>query len=575
MSTPATDIDAPVYSDWAWSDDTVAAGQSGARAAALAALSTMQSEPTSLVSYQSRGCVLVIGPLDAAWSAALQLPASMRRVVLAEPGEEPLPDGARESEDPVLVRAPLAGLRGHLGEFIAEAKGAGGETIDLAALYVSPKPRFDLVLDLGRTPALAQVRPPLGYFRVGRDTDALRSALAEIPDLVGEFEKPRFFNYDPAICAHGRSGLRGCTRCLDACSTGAIRSLGDLIEVDPYLCQGDGGCTTVCPSGAISYAYPPPRDLLQALKAMLVAYREAGGQAPRVLLHDAEGGHDLLRAHAAQLPGDVLPLQVEEITAAGLDVWLSAMAYGADRVGLLLGTARADHEASTLALQLRIAESLMTGMGHAPGRIGTVDAASLADWCTPEPAQVGHAPPAGFDTHNDKRATLRLALAHLHRTAPAPQAAVALPAGAPFGEVRVDTAACTLCMGCVSVCPSHALTDGGETPRLDFTEDLCLQCGLCERACPEQAITLAPRFVYDFEVRRQPRVLNEEEPFCCVACGEPFATPSVMEKMAQRLQGHPLWADEATRARMQMCGDCRVKDMMRADIAKFRDTGTT
>jgi len=569
MSTPATDIEAPVYSDWAWSDDAVA------RAAALAALSSMQSEPTSLVSYQSRGCVLVIGPADAAWSAALQLPASMRRVVLAEPGDEPLPDGARDSEDPVLVRAPLAGLRGHLGEFIAEATGAGGETIDLAALYVSPKPRFDLVLDLGRTPALAQVRPPLGYFRVGRDTEALSSAVAELPDLVGEFEKPRFFNYDPAICAHGRSGLRGCTRCLDACSTGAIRSLGDLIEVDPYLCQGDGGCTTVCPSGAISYAYPPPRDLLKALKAMLVAYREAGGQAPRVLLHDAEGGHDLLRARAAELPGDVLPLQVEEVTAAGLDVWLTAIAYGAGGVGLLLGTARAGHEAATLALQLRIAEALLTGMGHAPGRIGTVDAASLADWCAAQPPQGGQAPPAGFDTHNDKRATLRLALSHLHRNAPTPQAAVALPAGAPFGEVRVDTAACTLCMGCVSVCPSHALTDGGDTPRLDFTEDLCLQCGLCERACPEQAITLAPRFVYDFEVRRQPRVLNEEAPFCCVACGEPFATPSVMEKMAQRLQGHPLWADEATRGRMQMCGECRVKDMMRADIAKFRDTGTT
>ena len=79
---------------------------------------------------------------------------------------------------------------------------------------------------------------------------------AEIATCVGEFEKPKFFNYKPSICAHSRSEKIGCTQCIDVCSTRAIRADGDKIFVEPHLCMGCGGCTTVCPSGALTYAYP-------------------------------------------------------------------------------------------------------------------------------------------------------------------------------------------------------------------------------------------------------------------------------------------------------------------------------
>ena len=41
------------------------------------------------------------------------------------------------------------------------------------------------------------------------DPAALQAALEELSGLTGEFEKPGYFRYDAAICAHGRSGLRG------------------------------------------------------------------------------------------------------------------------------------------------------------------------------------------------------------------------------------------------------------------------------------------------------------------------------------------------------------------------------
>ena len=151
-----------------------------------------------------------------------------------------------------------------------------------------------------------------------------------------------------------------------------------------------------------------------------------------------------------------------------------------------------------------------------------------------------------------------------------PKRSIALPAGAPFGEVKVNAAACTLCMSCVSACPTHALQDGRGLPQLHFREWNCVQCGLCERTCPESAIALAARFLYDEEAREKPRVLHEEQPVCCVACGKPFATRSMLETLSRKLEGHWMFQDEASRRRLQMCEDCRVRDMFAAEARRPR-----
>ena len=62
----------------------------------------------------------------------------------------------------------------------------------------------------------------------------------------------------------------------------AIISIGEQVEVNPNLCQGGGICATVCPTGAMEYAYParatPPSACL-----MLRTYLDAGGSDPLVL----------------------------------------------------------------------------------------------------------------------------------------------------------------------------------------------------------------------------------------------------------------------------------------------------
>jgi len=540
-----------------------------ARAAAIASLRLADVTPTSVVEFMSRGHCLVIG----AEADALELVRLVNgRVdcVVAVPGES-APDVDRV-DGTFVVRGGRPVVRGALGDF--DVRLATGSTqLALGAMIAPPLERFDLVVDLATPPLLQQAMLPLGYYAPGPDP-AARATLADVlPEMRGEFEKPKYFNYNPEICAHGRNGKHACTRCIDACPAEAIVSFGEKVQVNPYLCQGGGTCATVCPSGAMTYAYPVAGDLLHALQRLLRDYREAGGASPSLLFHDQASGATLEAGLAAGMSEQVLPVAIEEIGSTGMDVWLACLAYGAEAVVLLTCDSTPPQVIEALQEQLATAQSILAGYGYSQERLRMVNGDQPA-----AALQALAALPAGQARHwatfaaprADKRGTLRLALQHLQAHAPAPKRVTPLAAGAPFGEVRVDAVACTLCMSCVSACPTHALLDGRGLPQLNFREWNCVQCGLCERTCPEDAITLAPRLLNDIEARERPRILHEEQPVCCVSCGKPFATRSLLDKLTRKLDGHWMFQSDEARRRLQMCEDCRVRDMFAEEARRKR-----
>jgi ferredoxin len=169
-----------------------------------------------------------------------------------------------------------------------------------------------------------------------------------------------------------------------------------------------------------------------------------------------------------------------------------------------------------------------------------------------------------------KRDVLRLALRELHRAAPAPTDIVPLPEGAPFGTVELKVEGCTLCLACVSACPTGALTADTERPMLRFTEDACVQCGLCQATCPEKVITLKAQI--DFRAATAaPRVLKEEEPFACIRCNKPFGVKSTIERVSAKLEGkHWMFKGSARRLDViKMCEDCRVSVMAEEDFDPY------
>lgn len=534
-----------------------------ARAAALELLAVKPRTPTSVVTYQAgNSLLLVVDERGDAETVLDMLPADelLVTILVADPGQSRI--DLSELGGYELVHARLMHFEGYLGSFtlrVAEDDVAR----NLARTVGHEREDFDLVLDLRAQPGLEAAVPPPGYY-APRSEEELKEAVQALPGMTGEFDKPKYFNYNPQICAHASSGITGCTRCLDACPTVAIRSLADRIEVDPFLCQGGGICATACPTGAITYQFPRVSDLLENLRRALRRYYDQSGRGPWLLILDDEDGREIAAAVSDGIPENVIPIVVEEVGSVGMDSWLSALCYGAHGISIACTSAPMNEQVrGELSHQIRIANTLLDALGLPTDRIRLLDIAGGGGWWTQLPASSTEpvVPPTGFAAMEEKRTTLRLALDHLYENAPQSPQQAALPPGAPFGEIGVDGKKCTLCMACVSVCPASALHDGVDLPMLQFIENNCVQCGICEQACPEDAIKLNPRYTFDSEKRSRKRTLNEEKPFLCVRCGKPFTTEKMMERIRGKLAGHWMYQDAEQRRRLEMCEDCRVEDL--------------
>jgi len=522
--------------------------------AAMSAVESLTAEATSLVQYSSRGRVAVIGNNEA-MEFATRLGGKLKAQVIlidgaVEPGVPTIPVGNRRLQ-----------IDGYLGNFritLGEENRPNYETATV-----------DLILDMSEKPLLTMPVKPPGYLTTLREEPYLTQAEEQLHALTGTFEKPKYFDYDASICAHGRAGITGCTRCIDACPTDAISSLLEAVEVNPNLCQGGGICATACPSGAIRYVYPNVIDTLRNVRTLLQVYREAGGRNP-VIAFIGEADSEADTWTTDQRPANLLTVVVEELASTGLEIWLSALAYGARKVLMIDAGTMPGRVPEFLQAELATAVSILSGLGYADDLLQSVAPGSVWQQCEIEdPADPvsDTFSAATFAGSPEKRRTALLAIDHLYQHSASAQPVISLPGQSLFGRILVDAGACTLCMSCSSVCPSKAINAGNDIPKLEFHESNCVQCGICASACPENAITLEPRLIADALQRRRAVTLHEETPFCCINCGKAFATQSLIDNMQQKLAGHYMFQSERAKQRLLMCEDCRMVDVLQDEDA--------
>jgi ferredoxin len=607
---------------------------SGPKIAALLALADMpEAEPVPVVNYESQGRLLIVGPGSQTIPWAEKISSVLDVSVLCtEPSDLPL------TRNYPIYTGLVTKLDGYLGNFSVDWDlqnpidpemctrcGACVEVcpenaIDLSfqidlekckshracvtacasigAISFDRSDRmrnaeFDLILDLRSDPKMRMSQTPQGYFAPGKDPLDQALVVNQLLEMVGEFEKPKYFIYNEKVCAHGRNGKVGCNACIDVCSTGAISSIfksgQGSVEVNPNLCMGCGACSTVCPSGAMRYNYPSVPHQGKELKTLATVFQAEAKKlnqsvAPSLLLHTLKAGTQMIdglgrSAHVMSkqyegLPSFVIPYGIEHIASTGLELWLGAMAYGFAEVVLLLSGDEDPSYRAALEGQAQLANAILKAYGF-EDRIQLVMADSAEDLQAVSKAmgtlrQRGAlnsiCTPASFGLSNQKRETLEAVLEHLQKQAktPIPEAGVALPKNALLGGLAIDKDACTLCMSCVSSCPEGALLDNPDEPILSFIEKQCVQCGICAQTCPEHALTLEPR-LQTVEQRKQKVALNQTEAFHCISCGKPFGTAKMVDLMLAKLGAHGAFAGAAM-DRLKMCGDCRVVDMVKKEL---------
>ncbi|WP_170332899.1 4Fe-4S binding protein [Ruegeria arenilitoris] len=533
-----------------WSEE----GQDASpKIAALAAEAMLPQPVTPSVDVVSEGTCCIIGSGDVTFDLAQRLSAVLAVTVLTTDDAEPM------SRDYDVVRGQIKSLSGALGGFrlridnLQQLEPGGRGGFGWSGSRDGAVSRCDIVLDLtGGTPLVTAPDKREGYLRADpRDAVAIAALAFDAAQLVGTFEKPLYVRVEETLCAHSRAEQVGCSNCLDICPTGAITPAGEHVEIDPMICAGCGECAALCPSTAITYEDPPVSALLSRMHILARTYRRAGGQAPRLLVHDGHGAQMIRMAarFGRGLPADVIPLELGVVSGFGHAEMLAGLAHGFARVDVLMSPKT---ERDALERELILAHAI--GGQEGLGLIDEADPDALTELLytqnVPAPLQDAVLP------LGNRRQISRLAAQALNPEAAEP---LTLPENAPYGAIAVDTDACTLCLSCVSLCPSGALIDNPDMPQLNFQEDACLQCGLCRTICPENAITLVPQLNLSDDALSQ-KVLNEEEPFACVECGALFGVKSTVERIMEKLSGtHPRFATTEQARMIQMCDDCRVQ----------------
>ncbi len=422
------------------------------------------------------------------------------------------------------------------------------------------------------------------------DVDAIAY---RVSDLAGDFARPAYVSYDEKVCAGGTAEIEGCGICIGECPYDALSRSGARIRVDESACEGCGGCVSVCPTSALRHREPSAEQVDAQLRALLsLSPGEAtDGRRLAVVFHCGEKGTEALRVAGANrwpIGGNLAPVEVPCLRFVSEALILHSFRLGAAGVALLGCADCPNGERPLLEKRLDFCRATLEAFGLGAGRLALIPvqaspeayflASSIGELGAfleglgpaplpppargPAPAtEAGGGSPEGLGNRELVVEALR---AFLGVTGKEPGRVLG-ETPLSYAQVRVRKEGCTLCAGCVFVCPTHALIM--EEPEsamtsaktLRFNHLKCVACGMCETACPESVVTIERGFSASRAALAYQDLVRDEM-VKCISCGREYINKRALEGILGKLIGLEGVGDTFAGGRqdlLRMCPDCR------------------
>jgi len=364
--------------------------------------------------------------------------------------------------------------------------------------------------------------------------NALSKAL-DIVSNLGEIGKEKYLDLDMERCASGRSELIGCEFCLP-CPYEAITREGAKMVLSEVGCQGCGLCSSLCPM-SVPQLYEYPNHLIYSQIEDLLS----GDSDSKVLLFACSENVETLNAvgrKKIKYPA-VLPLFVPCIDLVSEAHVLSAFELGAEGV-ILWGCENSHLEQieSTVRFARLTLSAFNLGERVLLMNDAQFDAEGFAKTITDfvnelSPSPIKNMKVEKIDFTKPKRDILLELIQSFSLRTKVHPTLVEESTQFPFADVSLNSK-CTLCNACVNLCSTNALNK--EENKISFVYGRCIACGLCERACPEEAIALESVLDFSRLVEKEAKTLVESEFIACADCGKLFMSRSAFDRISELLK---------------------------------------
>lgn len=406
------------------------------------------------------------------------------------------------------------------------------QALDLSR-YEQISEEFDYVLFLDDPPEGVPRLP--GRFFLATEIEALLRQ-------QGRFHVVESVRFQAGPCQYTPRLRVGCLRCVPNCPQEALSFSVEEARIDHFRCTDCGTCISLCPTGALQEARFDDRSFFSYFQGLnFLSFRNlviGEEEALKRLWWERGGKYPQTFFLAHPSPTSLHPAQIIFPLALGLKK-IVFLGEGPEKAVRWVNAFFKDLFGVTPVSQvhpLEFKEEMLEKEGALPQ--GFKD----------------------FSFPGRRKKFIQLLRFFWEKS---PQTLHALE-GDTFGHLEIEEDLCTLCLACLNVCHTGALTADAQNFALLTNPSLCIACGACVKVCPEGALQLKPGLPLKEESFSH-RVLLQDEPLRCQRCGKTFGTKRSKQKVAHKLSQAGRFEDLLSL--LDLCEDCRVQKLFE-DLAQ-------